>query len=48
MNQEETFVLETIRVMRSTKSSHIFDEVNNTIITTSDENGDKLVILKAK
>lgn len=48
MNQEKTFVEETIKIIRPTNKNHIFNEVDYNIITTSDNDGNKLVILREK
>ena len=48
MEKEQSFILETIKVMRPTSMNKIFNETDYDIITTSDENGEKLVILKVK
>ncbi len=45
---EETFILETIKVMRPTNKNHVFNTQDYDVIETSDSDGGKLVILREK
>ena len=46
--KDNAFVEELIRVMRPANKNHIFDDVENDIITTTDNDGLKLVIIRPK
>lgn len=46
--KNNTFILETIKVMRPTTSNKIFNAEAYTVIETNDENGEKLVLLQEK
>lgn len=48
MNKEITFIEETIRVIRPTTLSHIFDEEKFDKIDVRDAEGNRTVILRLK
>ena len=48
MENEKSYVEETIRVMRPTNRNRIFNEADYDVITTTDTTGEKLVILREK
>lgn len=48
MEKEETFILETVKIMRPTNRNHVFNTEDYLIIQTIDNDGGKLVILRSK
>lgn len=48
LENQETFVLEIIKVLRPTNKNHIFNETDYDIVVTTDSDGAKLVILRNK